>query len=112
MNGRGVLCLEAVFEGRCDGLWEVTTGYPKISTRPPETEGCEMNSLIGIREAFKVDCTSSETLSTAQLHSLFENCAGIAFTQHLQAHLFKHISSRLIIHEHTSLDFEQSPLLL
>ncbi|KAG9859378.1 hypothetical protein KCU68_g46, partial [Aureobasidium melanogenum] len=54
----------------------------------------------------------AEALLTAKFHSLPKNSTSVTFSQDFQAHLFKHISSRLIIHEHSPLNFEESPLLL
>jgi hypothetical protein len=101
-----------VLEGRRDVAMEVTTDYPKefdalnLPRRVKRDKGVEFS-----QRAFRERGTSSEILSTAKLHTLFENCTSIALRQNLQAHLFQHISSSLIIHENTSLDFEQSPLL-
>ncbi|KAG9912499.1 hypothetical protein KCU94_g44, partial [Aureobasidium melanogenum] len=68
----------------------------------------QVSSLTGV----KISGGGEDAVEMARLRGEELFSTSVTFSQDFQAHLFKHISSRLIIHEHSPLNFEESPLLL
>jgi hypothetical protein len=64
--------VKAVFEGRCDVVMEVTTDHPKGFDAPSLPRRVRQGEIVeSSQEFFRERGISSETLSTAKLHSLF-----------------------------------------